>query len=346
MSSSPAGRLVSVSAAYDKITSLTERALHPMQTSVLRYFLEIVRCQSIRHAADELNIAASALSRHISNLEHEFGVALFERHARGLRLTAAGEVFAAGARQTLRQIERIRSEIDDLRGLRRGHVTIYAVEGVIADFLLPVLAEFSRSYPQVTYDVVVAGTQDVIEALIEDRGDIGITFNPQPNSEIDVAYEAKHPVYVVAAKGHPLAGRSALTVKEFCRLPLGLPDRSFGVRRLLDQTAAQQGISIKPSLTINSIEMAKAYARSGMGLTVLPAFAVVRECAAGDLVAIQIRDAGLTNATVTLCTHRDRGLSSAGQRLLVEISAGLKAFTAENFRLRKRKPVKAAKPAR
>jgi DNA-binding transcriptional LysR family regulator len=315
-----------------------------MQTSVLRYFLEIARCQSIRQAAEELNIAASALSRHVSNLEYEFGVALFERHARGLRLTAAGEVFAAGARQTLRQIERIRSDIDDLRDLRRGHVTIYAVEGVVADFLLPVLAEFSKTYPQITYDVVVTGTQDVIDALIEDRGDIGIAFNPQPNGDIDVAYEAKHPVYVVVAKGHPLASRSALTIKEFSSQPLGLPDRSFGIRRLLDQTAAQQGISLKPSLTINSIEMAKAYARSGMGLTVLPAFAVVRECAAGELVAIQIRDAGLTNATVTLCTHRDRGLSSAGQRLLVEISAGLKAFTAENFLLRKSKT--AARPAK
>lgn len=315
-----------------------------MQTNVLRYFLEIARCQSIRQAAEELNIAASALSRHISNLEYEFGVALFERHARGLRLTAAGEVFAAGARQTLRQIERIRSEIDDLRDLRRGHVTIYAVEGVVADFLLPVLADFSKTYPQITYDVVVTGTQDVIDALIEDRGDIGIAFNPQPNGDIDVAYEAKHPVYVIVAKGHPLATRSALTIKEFSSQPLGLPDRSFGIRRLLDQTAAQQGISLKPSLTINSIEMAKAYARSGMGLTVLPAFAVVRECAAGELVAIQIRDAGLTNATVTLCTHRDRGLSSAGQRLLVEISAGLKAFTAENFLLRKSKP--AAKPTK
>jgi DNA-binding transcriptional LysR family regulator len=317
-----------------------------MQTSVLRYFLEIARCQSIRQAAEELHIAASALSRHVSNLEHEFGVALFERHARGLRLTAAGEVFAVGARQTLRQIERIRSEIDDLRGLRRGHVTIYAVEGVVADFLLPVLAEFSRSYRQITYDVVVTGTQDVINALIEDRGDIGIAFNPQPNGEIDVAYEARHPVYVVVAKGHSLAHRSTLAIKEFCSQPLGLPDRSFGIRRLLDQTAAQQGISLVPSLTINSIEMAKAYARSGMGLTVLPAFAVVRECAAGELVAIQIRDAGLTNAAVTLCTHRDRALSSAGQRLLVEISAGLKAFTAENFLLRKRSAARATPRSR
>jgi DNA-binding transcriptional LysR family regulator len=296
-----------------------------MQTSVLRYFLEIARCQSIRQAAEELNIAASALSRHVSNLEYEFGVALFERHARGLRLTAAGEVFAVGARQTLRQIERIRSEIDDLRGLHRGHVTIYAVEGVVADFLLLVLANFSGTYPQITYDVVVTGTQDVIDALIEDRGDIGIAFNPQPYGEI---------------------GRSALTVKELCTQPLGLPDRSFGIRRLLDQTAAQQGISLKPSLTINSIEMAKAYARSGMGLTVLPAFAVVRECAAGELVAIRIRDAGLTSATVTLCTHRDRGLSSVGHRLLVEISAALKAFTAENFLLRKGKAAKPAKRTR
>src|SRR5260370_42493995 len=126
---------------------MTRAAQYPIQTSVLRYFLEIARCQSIRQAAEELNVAASALSRHVSNLERELGVPLFERHARGLRLTAAGEVVAAGARRALRQIERIRSDVDDLRDLRRGHVSGYAVEGVVADFLLPLLSEFIRSYP-------------------------------------------------------------------------------------------------------------------------------------------------------------------------------------------------------
>jgi DNA-binding transcriptional LysR family regulator len=305
---------------------MTKVAQHPIQTTVLRYFLEIARVQSIRQAADELNVAASALSRHVANLEQELGVILFERHARGLRLTAAGEIVAAGARRTLREIEHLSSEIDDLRELRRGHVTIHAVEGIVADFLFPLLAEFIRDYPRVTYDVVVAGTEDVIDAVLDDRADIGIAFNPQPNGAIDVVCEARHPVYAVVAKGHPLVDRRALSLKELSLEPLGLPDRSFGIRQLLDRAAAQHGLSLKPSVTVNSIEMAKAYVRSCRGLTVLPAFAVVRECASGELVAIRIREPGLAQATVALCIHRDRRLSAAGQRLLVEMTERLRDF--------------------
>jgi DNA-binding transcriptional LysR family regulator len=325
---------------------MTRAAQYPIQTSVLRYFLEIARCQSIRQAAEELNVAASALSRHVSNLERELGVPLFERHARGLRLTAAGEVVAAGARRALRQIERISSDVDDLRDLRRGHVSVYAVEGVVADFLLPLLSEFIRSYPRVTYDIVVGGTQDVIEALVDDQADIGVAFNLQPNSAIDVVYEAEHPVYVVVAKGHPLADRRTLTLKELSLQPLGLPNRSFGIRQLLDRAAAQQGISLKPSVTVNSIEMTKAYVRTCRGLTVLPAFAVLRECGSGEMVAIRIRESTLTHATVALCIHRNRRLSAAGQRLLAEMTARLKGFTADHFGLRRPRTAKAGRRPR
>jgi DNA-binding transcriptional LysR family regulator len=314
-----------------------------MHINVLRYFLEIVRVRSIRAAAENLHIAASALSRHVANLEHEFGVPLFERLPRGIRLTPAGEVFAAGAAQTLRQINRIRNEVDDLRGLQRGHVAIYAVEGVVADFLLPVLSRFGRSYPKITYDIDVTGTEQVLHALRNDLGDIGIAFNPNPDPHIEVVYEAKHPVYIIASSKHPLANRKSLTLQELAKETLGLPDLSFGVRRLLDRCAAKVGIAIKPSLTINSIEMAKAYVRSGAGLSVLPAFAIGRECAAGELVAISIRDANLTHAVVSLCVQRNRVLSSAGQRLLVEVSAALKAFTAANFSIERKPEPRSAK---
>ena len=308
-----------------------------MQTNVLRYFLEIVRARSIRAAAENLHIAASALSRHLANLEHEFGVPLLERLPRGIRLTPAGEVFAAGAAQTLRQVDRIRSEIDDLRGLQRGHVVIYAVEGVVADFLLPVLGRFGRTYPKITYHIEVTGTEQVLHALRNDLGDIGIAFNPSPDSHIEVVYDAKHPVYAVVSRKHRLAGKKFLTIEDLAKETLGLPDLSFGVRRLLDQCAAKLGIAIEPSLTINSIEMAKAYVRSGAGISVLPAFAEVRECAAGELVAIAIRDENLTHAVVSLCVQRSRVLSTVGQRLLVDVNAALKAFTAANFSIERRK---------
>src|SRR3954463_2877091 len=82
----------------------------------LRYFAAVARHGSIREAAGELHIAQSALSRQIVKLEQEFGVQLFHRHARGVELTSAGEIFLHYAVSSLRQVDRVRSELDALKG--------------------------------------------------------------------------------------------------------------------------------------------------------------------------------------------------------------------------------------
>ena len=91
-----------------------------LQLGHLRYFYAVSQTRSIRKAADSLRVAQSAVSRQVKALEDELGVALFERHPRGVRLTDAGQILAKYAQQTILDLERIRSEIDDLRHLRRG----------------------------------------------------------------------------------------------------------------------------------------------------------------------------------------------------------------------------------
>src|SRR4029077_518885 len=98
-----------------------------MQFSALSYFLEAARLGSIRRAAEVLYVAPSAVSRQIALLEQNFGASLFERHAAGVRLTAAGKAFALQAHATVRDFERLQSEIDDLQQLRRGVVRIFSV---------------------------------------------------------------------------------------------------------------------------------------------------------------------------------------------------------------------------
>ena len=111
----------------------------------LRYFSAIARHGSIREAAEELHIAQSALSRQIQKLEEDFGVPLFQRHARGVKLTSAGEIFLRHAQTNLRQIERVRSEIDALQGLRRGTVSIHSIESLVPHLLPRAVTRFSTA---------------------------------------------------------------------------------------------------------------------------------------------------------------------------------------------------------
>src|SRR5260370_8442129 len=86
----------------------------------LRYVDEVARAGSIRKAADVLHVTASAVNRRIMDLEEELGSPLFERRPRGVRLTAAGELLVRYIREQTGDVERLKSQIEDLNGLRRG----------------------------------------------------------------------------------------------------------------------------------------------------------------------------------------------------------------------------------
>ena len=152
-----------------------------MRFLTLKYFNAVAKLGSIRKAADRLHVAPSAVSRQIAQLEHEVDAVLFERSKSGVRLTAAGEVLARHSHRVFRDIERARSGIDDLRGLRRGEVSLWVIEGFVRGCCRASWPNFQIRYPAVAFKVQTASTDRIIEALLEDEADIGITFNASPS---------------------------------------------------------------------------------------------------------------------------------------------------------------------
>ena len=117
--------------------------------------LAVSRSGSIRKAADQLNVTASAVNRRIMDLEQELGAPLFERRPRGVRLTAAGEVFVHYLRQQDGEVERMKSQIEDLKGMRRGTVRIACSQALALEFLPRQIGEFRKRHPFVAFDVKV-----------------------------------------------------------------------------------------------------------------------------------------------------------------------------------------------
>ena len=108
----------------------------------LRYVDEIARAGSIRKAAEQLHVTASAVNRRVMDLEAELGAPLFERRPRGVRLTAAGELFVRYIREQSGDVERMKSQIEELKGLRRGTVRIACSQALALDFLPREIAAF------------------------------------------------------------------------------------------------------------------------------------------------------------------------------------------------------------
>jgi len=114
---------------------------------ILRYVDEVARAGSIRKAAARLNVTASAVNRRIIDLEEELGAQLLERKPRGVRLTAAGELFIRYIRQQGADVERMKSHIEDLKGLRRGAVRIACSQAVAFEFLPRAIGPIGRAIP-------------------------------------------------------------------------------------------------------------------------------------------------------------------------------------------------------
>lgn len=101
----------------------------------LHYIDEVARSGSIRQAAERLHVAASAVNRRLIDIEDELGAPIFERLPRGMRLTAAGELFIQYIRERGAALDQVRSAIEDLKGLRRGLVRITASQALAPEFL-------------------------------------------------------------------------------------------------------------------------------------------------------------------------------------------------------------------
>lgn len=297
-----------------------------MQIHALIYFNEVVRTRSFRKAAAALGVAPTAISRQVENLEHYFGAPLLERGARGIRLTAAGELLAARAARTLRDIDVTRSLIADLKGLQGGAVTVYAGEAIVSGLLAPALADFSVSFPKIRFEIVIATAGAAVEALAAGAADMALTLFAPAHAGVQVRFSTEQPHAAIMAPSHALAQAGSVTVADLCGHALAVPNASYGARQALDAAARDLGCTLDPVYVTGSLEMQKELARRGAAILVLPEMTVRRECEAGELVAIPIREARPIRTRIDLCAPADRAPSFAATRLLDFLERRLRAL--------------------
>jgi DNA-binding transcriptional LysR family regulator len=219
----------------------------------------------MRKAAATLNVASSALNRQILDLEDNLGVQLFERLPRGVRLTSAGEMLLGHVRRVARDFELTRSQIEDLRGLRRGHVRVAAIEAM-AGLIGRLIVASQRDHPRVSFDYLITGSREVISAVLLEEADIGYAFNPPMERGFQIVAETEETLHAIMARSHPLAGHETLRLTDCSGYSLLAGDASLGGRHLLDEAAAQASMPLSPVVTGNSVEVMKAIATNGQGI--------------------------------------------------------------------------------
>jgi DNA-binding transcriptional LysR family regulator len=284
-----------------------------IESTAVRYFRVVTECGSIKQAAASLRIAPSAISRQVQGLEEELSVKLFERGARGMNLTDAGHVLYRYAIENRKQLDGLRSEVEEFDSLRRGQVRIATVEGLVASFLSDFVVDLSREYPGISISVTVLGSRDVAEMVSQNEVDLGFVFGRAPRRELIELGRMRQSLCLIVAPPHPMAGRESCAVKDLAGLRVVVPDTSFGIRQEIDKAFAQANVRLEICSETNSLAFAQSIVARTELATFLPMVSAMPLIAAGKLQAIPLRDRRLEATQVTLVQLAARSTSPSSR---------------------------------
>lgn len=259
-----------------------------MDSTALKYFAAVARTGSIQAAGVALHVAGSAISRQIASLEATFGLPLFDRHARGMRLTQAGEILASHARRQELETERVSADLRRLTGHESAILRIDTVEGM-AQYVMPeTIGRLHKRRPGVQVKMSIPGTRIVAQRVRSGEADLGITFALTPEPEIRVIRWLDGAIMAFAAVEHPFARRSELSLKDLADVPMFLMGQDTTVRQLFDMACAQEDVSITPVVVANSSSMLHHLVLAGTGLSVSSYLSMADHIRDGRMVALPI----------------------------------------------------------
>ena len=221
---------------------------------LFRHIDEVVKSGSIRKAAEVLSITPSALNRQILAVEEELGVPIFERLARGVRLSTAGELLVHHIRNQVSDFERLQSQIADLSGVRRGHVSIACSQALLPYFLPRQIALYRAEHPGVTFAVSVRDREAAEQALVDYSADVALIFEPVRLADCQTLLTVRQRINAVMAADHPLARKKQVGLQDIVAYPLAMPALPYGVRTLLEAAAARKSIQLDAAIQSDSFE--------------------------------------------------------------------------------------------
>jgi DNA-binding transcriptional LysR family regulator len=291
-----------------------------------RFIDAIAKAGSIRKAADALAITSSALNRRILAVEDDLGVQIFERLAHGVRLSSAGEILVHAIRTQLSDMERVRSQIADLSGERRGHVTIACSQALLPYFLPVQIAQYRRVHPKVTFDVQLRDREAAEKALVNHTADLAIVFEPVRMAEFHTILRVRQPVHAVMSDAHPLAKKASIRLSDCLAYPLAVPTSPYGVRHLLDVAVLAAQIRLTPVIESDSFEFLRNQAVAENIITFQIPIGLSHVTMTGSMVSHPIDQRDVPAGVLYMGQLRGRTLSVAAARFAAQVSTALAAL--------------------
>jgi LysR family transcriptional regulator for metE and metH len=264
-----------------------------LESRHLRLVAEVASAESVTRAADRLNVTQSAVSHQLREIEARLGTPIFVRSGKRMLLTAAGRLIVAAAADVLGAIGRVEAKIAQLARHGGGELRVCTHCYTGYSWLPSVVGALRQRYPAFALQVVPEYTVDPITALLDAKIDLAIMNDESGDRRLRhrELFDDEH--VAVVPSSHRFASRAFVTAEEIAGEPLYLFSRavenSFIVKHVLRPAGLAPAHATHVQLTEGIIEMVKA----GMGITVLPKWAIVQALASGDVRAIRITRKGV-----------------------------------------------------
>jgi len=288
----------------------------------------VARAGSMRRAAEDMNITASALNRRINRFEDEFGAEIFERAPGGVRLNPAGELVLHHYRATLSDLSRVQGQVADLSGERRGHVSIACSQALIPYFLPREIARYRAEHPGVTFSVNVRDRSQAEQELETYSSDLALVFEPVYLVDFEVVHVIPQAVNVVMRADHTLARKPEIRLRDCLDTPHVAPSAKYGVRHLLDFAARRGTRRVSPVVETESFEMIRHYVlhENIIGFQIPIGLRAIDD---GSVVFRPISERDLPAGNLILGQMRGRTLPVASARFAMQLSTALRDYERE-----------------
>ena len=287
----------------------------------LHAFTTIVESGSLGRAAELLHVTQPSLSRTIKRLEEQLGAPLFERHSKGMQLTAIGEALLPHATLLQREADTAREEIDAMRGLAKGTIRVGAVAS-IATLVLPLaVSRVLTRWPNLRVEIIEGVWDRLADSLLKREIDLALSMAVPDTDEITAIADCcwEDTSYVVAAFDHPLRGKADLCLADTLDQRWCLPPRGTGPVEHMERVFTEHGLGMpEVAVETRSITVLKSLVtRAGfLSWLAAPMYDTEREAHVFDALPI----AGLVGRrTLTAFRRREGILPGPAVKLLEQL---------------------------
>ena len=281
----------------------------------VRAFVTVAETESFTRAAERLFLTQSAISHSIRGLEESLETKLVERLGKRIALTQDGVVFLRRCRTVLQELETANRELDALRRWGQGRIRIGATHS-LCHYLLPtVLREFRDSFPRCEIHIESGDTQELLEGLDRAAMDIVLGLETRRVARSRFIPLFRDELTFVVSPSHPWASQSEIPPEEMAGESYLLYARQSETYRLIRQRFEEQGLRLRATLSLGSMEAIKEMAKIGIGVGIIAPWVARKEIESGALVSVPIGSQPPSRSWGSYC-HESKKLSLVEETLL------------------------------